>query len=229
MRAIFLHLLVTFSFSFGSVLIRAADANPKRAETNAAVKLYWAIGGYAAKSGQYIAITNDTKLHSGDEIKMAVKLMQPGHLYLLHEDSTGSIHSLLRTPTPKGDSPKLDSWQYIPAGPPWFKLDDKAGREKIVIVVSKTRLPQLEAALQKLEAASDRDKRAVSDALSSELRRLRRETLKLDGVADRVTTVGGTLRGNDLGSTTRPDVSQFAMEVFSPSVFCKTITIDHLP
>lgn len=199
-----------------------AAGNPPRE----GVHFLWAVGAISAKTRAFSPIRADTNLHTGDEIKLGLKLIRPGFIYLLHQDSRQQFHLLMPRSIDAAEQPlKTNLWHYIPSGPPWFKLDERIGAEKIILVAAPERQAPLEAAIAAAQSAPEAKRAQAAAALSAELRALRRAALGLDGVAERVTSVGGTLRGND----DPPDIAQHALEVTSPGLFCRTITIDHKP
>lgn len=88
-----------------------------------------------------VVIKEDGVLHSGDMFKVIFEVEQEGYVYVLGLDSRG--HAILLFPGEKDRFPfraEATRPYSVPGQDQWFRLDDRPGREQIMLLLSKTPL-----------------------------------------------------------------------------------------
>jgi len=195
------------------------------------VRLEWAFGTLSGSGAdaKLVAITRDTTLSSGDEIKMMVKLNHECFVYVIHEGSEGEIS--LRFPYDLRQFAadyKTGKNYYVPKGRAWFKLDTIAGRETFYLLASAERLLDLEALLGKYTDAGSSGKPSVGKEIIAEIRNVRKHYKTFTTFAERPISIGGNVRSLTKDEAARrPDVAQIATEISANNFYGKTFTIDH--
>jgi hypothetical protein len=195
------------------------------------VNLEWAFAVLSTSTTgeSLIAINRDTTLHSGDQIKMMVRLTSDCFVYVIHEGSSGEIslkfpYDLKQFTTDY----KVARNYYIPKGREWFKLDKNTGRETIYVLASAQRLLDLEAILGKYKDADASKKSAVAKDVVAEIRSVRKYYKTFTTVAERPISIGGNVRGLEKAQTEAyPDVAKIATGISAVNFYSKTVTIDH--
>ncbi len=89
--------------------------------------------------------------HAGDRIRLGIEVNSPGHLYIVNRGSSGSWNVLFPSPeVAGGDNRVLPGMRYeIPSGYT-FTFDERAGEEKLFIVLSRQPVPDLERLIYSL-------------------------------------------------------------------------------
>jgi hypothetical protein len=190
----------------------------------------WAFATLSAgKEPALVPIVRDTVLHSGDQIKMLVRLKTDCFVYVVHEGSTGEISLKFPFDLKQFTADyKTGKNYYIPKGRDWFKLDNNTGRETFYVVASAKRLLDLEALLSKYKDADVSKKPAVAKDIVAEIRNVRKYYKTFTTFAERPISIGGNVRGMGAQATGGlPDIAQITTEISANNFYGKTFTIDH--
>jgi hypothetical protein len=115
------------SIIFLGVLLLCCNQTVTLADSNITdedIRVGWAFGALVGSSQdrKLIPITQDTTLHTGDQIKIMVHKKSECFVYLIHQGSNGEIASLF-----SNSINKEDKAIYIPQGDAWFTLDQHTG------------------------------------------------------------------------------------------------------
>ncbi|MEE9497462.1 MAG: DUF4384 domain-containing protein, partial [Desulfobacterales bacterium] len=155
-------------------------AQQTAAQQEANIKFQWAFGALKKANGsKFEAVTKDTDLKTGDQIKFFLKVNKSCFVYLIYRSSQGELSVLFPQRF------KLQSAQYtvagnhyIPKGDQWFELDEHTGEERFYLLASVERLMDLEARINDYESADTSKKTPLAKKILSEIRKLRRQHLK---------------------------------------------------
>jgi hypothetical protein len=208
------------------LLLFVAPALPAAAEEQAesTISLRWALGARDAEDSQTWAVTKDTRLEKGTQLKFLVEPRTPGAVYLIFLGSSGELHVLHRdwiSASGEGGSGKT----YIPPGDQWFELEDPAGYETFFLIASRERLVDLDRLLDDLEAADVTKRESVSEQVVQEIRRQHKAHREFSRPIAKPVMIGGQTRGEPTSDGT--SIDQFAIDVTATQFYGKTITIDH--
>ncbi|MGD2184850.1 MAG: DUF4384 domain-containing protein [Desulfobacterales bacterium] len=216
-----------FAVFGGGTPVHAEEA---KADQDANVQFQWAFGALKKANGsKFEAVTKDTDLRTGDQIKFYLKVNDKCFVYLIYRSSQGEL-SILFPHRFKLMNPEytLAGNHYIPKGDQWFELDEHTGEEKFYLLASKERLMNLEALINDYESADTAKKPPLAKAMLAEIRKLRKQYLKFKTYAERPVNIIGNLRGTEKAETAGPhDIAKFAVEISADTFYSRTFTIDH--
>jgi len=222
---------------FGSWLITAGWlASPQRSPESGIPALQdpaenvvfrWGFGALAGKDRNFVSISRDTILASGDELKMAVELRKNCYVYVIHLSPGGEVTLLFPESFGEftGDYEVRKNY-YIPKGRGWFELDKSTGPETFYLLASAERLLDLETLVGNYMSAKPEEKSDLAKNVVSGIRDVKRKFRTFTTLAERPVTIGGNIRGTDEVSK-RPDVATIMTEVSANNFYAKTFTIDH--
>ena len=231
MRAIGRILRINFicifmAFFFSSQIAAAAESAEKKEN----VKIHWAFGALTGSGSnrELVRIEKDTTLKSGDQFKMMVVLKSMCFVYLIYHGSIGEIQ-LLFPDTLKQFSTNyhIDQKYYIPQSDLWFALDEHTGLETFYLLISKTRLSELEDLLQKYQSSSLSKKPEVVHEIIDQIKQIRKQHFSLSAKAERPISIGGSVRGMQKQSTSLQDIADLSVEISATDFFGRTFTIEH--
>jgi hypothetical protein len=212
--------------------VRAAQTLP--------VHIRWTFGAVRAEKEGYrfMSVHKDTHLQSGDYFKFTLELMQPVHVYLIHQNPQGRVTPLLVHSQQPRNRPKDQSDPLRLSLPEpdktWLRFDDQTGVERFYLIASATRLETLEALLNTLtqnrpEQRAEVEKRvlastASADTLTGKVTRvIDGDTLEfLDGTSQK--PVKMRLYGIDTPKQGHPFGTQ-AKKALSELVFGRVVTV----
>jgi hypothetical protein len=204
------------------ILIPLADSGSATAQEEANVHFRWAFGALVGGENppRLIAITQDTMLKTGDQLKMLVELKKPCFVYVIHHGPQGEVHWLFPVSTPQLEADYQTAKRYdIPPGDAWFKLDEQVGREAFYLLAAAERLTDLEALLSTYATASRSEQSQIATHIVGEIREVRKRYRQFATLAERPVPIAGNLRG--------PDVGDLAVEIAAQNFYSKTFTIEH--
>jgi hypothetical protein len=209
--------------------------NPRdvRAEQNNQdlVCFRWAFGAMigAKNDRRLVAITRDTMLKTGDQLKMLVELQKKCFVYVIYHTGQDELHMLFPYEIKQFSSDyELFKKYYIPQGDMWFELDEDVGQETFYLLASAKRLFKLEALLNAYESAGAVKKREVAKQILAEILKEKRRHKKFTTSAESPVTIGGSVRGIIKDKKTHsPDIDPIAAEVNAPNFYSRTFTIEH--
>ena len=211
----------------GHKSVHAEDANSQK-EAN--VKFEWAFGALKKANGsKFEAVTKDTDLKTGDQIKFFIKVNENCFIYLIYRSSQGELSVLFphRFKLQTAEYTVAGN-HYIPKGDQWFELDEHTGEERFYLLASDERLMDLETRINDYESADEARKQQLAKTILSEIRKLRKQHLKFKTYAERPVNIIGNLRGTEKADTAGPhDIAKFAVEISADTFYSRTFTIDH--
>jgi hypothetical protein len=214
------------AFSIGSKTLPAAEPDGEKED----VKIQWAFGALTGPGNnrELIAITKDTALKTGDQVKIMVELKSMCFVYLIYHGSNGEIQLLFPNDLKQFDKNyHVAEKYYIPQGDLWFALDEHTGRETFYLLVSKMRLFELENLLQQYEASGPAKKPEVVLDTIEQIKRIRRKHSSLAAAAERPVSIGGSVRGVQKQAAALPDIAALAVEISAADFYGRTFTIEH--
>jgi hypothetical protein len=221
-------LVVAAALVVGVALAALAPRRSPAGDPGSMIRFHWS---FCAQVGSQepprtVPITRDMALHSGDRLKIFWQPVSACYLYVLHCSSQGKLSLLFPADLPGGDPPAAQEY-FIPEGHRWFRLDDHPGPETFYVLASRNRLEPLENLIGRhLRMTSGADTAAATEAILSEIRRLRRENIRLAAPAERPVRLGGNLRSTEEQSRSH-DIRPFAVEISAADIFARTFSIDH--
>lgn len=193
------------------------------------IRLQWAFGALTgpADNPQFLSISNNAVLHSGDRMKLFLQPQTDCHLYLFYRSSQQEWVVMLPA---HGSGSRFTAGARItlPQGADWFRLDEVTGIETFYLLASARPLNTLEILCENLSAAAQPERSTVGRQILSEISRLQKKHRTLTAAAERPVRLGGNFRGmNKNIEPELPDISQIAMEISVADFFSRTFTIDH--
>ncbi|MGD9045786.1 MAG: DUF4384 domain-containing protein [Desulfobacterales bacterium] len=201
-----------------------------KTDQNSSVQFEWAFGALKKANGsKFEAITKDTDLKTGDQIKFFLKVNKSCFVYLIYRSSQGDLSVLFPHRFKlKSVEYTVAGNHYIPKGDQWFELDEHTGEERFYLLASKKRLMDLEAFINDYESADAAKKPPLAKTILAEIRKLRKQHLKFKTYAERPVNIIGNLRGTEKAETAGPhDIAKFAVEISADTFYSRTFTIDH--
>jgi hypothetical protein len=135
-------LLITFCFLLFWSQRAGAD---QKDENNVCFR--WAFGAMVGSENErrLVAITRDTTLKTGNQLKLLVELKKKCFVYLIYHSGQNELHMLFPYETKQfSKDPETRKKYYIPQGTEWFELDEKTGPETFYLLASAERLNGLE-------------------------------------------------------------------------------------
>ena len=208
----------------------AVHAQQTAAPSDDSIKFQWAFGALKKANGsKFEAVTRDTVLKTGDQIKFFLKVNQNCFVYLIYRSSQGELSVLF----PKrfqllSTEYTVAGNHYIPTDDQWFELDEHTGEERFYLLASVKRLTDLEALVNDYESADNAKKPPLEKKILAEIRKLRKQHLKFKTYAERPVNIIGNLRGTEKAETAAArDIAKFAVEISADTFYSRTFTIDH--
>lgn len=175
------------------------------------------------------AITRDTTLKSGDQIKFYVKLKNRCYVYLIYHSSQGELNVLFpyRFKQLNKEYYAVGSY-YVPKGDQWFELDEHVGLETFYLLASAKRLYELEELVNDYESADKAKKLEFKGRILTEIRKLRKQNFKFKTSAERPAAIIGNLRGTEeVKVAVTRELADSAIEISADTFYSRTFTIDH--
>jgi hypothetical protein len=217
-----------FAITYYQGPILADQANP---ETDNNISFLWAFGAIKKtnQGQQFIEITRDIELKSGDQLKMLVKLNKKCFVYVFYYSSQGQLHMLLPYHLNQFSTDyQISKNYYIPQGNFVLELDENIGEEKFYLIASVHRLHELESIIGSYKSAESIKKPEVVKSIIQEIRDLKKRHKKFTSKAERPVASTGSIRAENLRKKAGlPDLDQLAVQINAEDFFAKTFTIDH--
>ena len=105
--------------------------------------------------GEYVEVDPETVFRSGDKIKVAVESNDTGYLYIAHQGSSSSWMPLFpNQDTEAGDNRVRRNRRYVVPGTGRFYFDEQPGNERIMIVLTREPVTDLEKLIYDLNKGS---------------------------------------------------------------------------
>ncbi|MCK5347987.1 MAG: DUF4384 domain-containing protein [Desulfobacula sp.] len=170
-------LLVVFCLVL--LLIPWANAEKKEGKN---ICFRWAFGAMVGPENdrRLVAITRDTTLRTGDQLKLLVELKKKCFVYLIYHSGQDDILMLFPYKLEQFFTDyEISKKYFIPQGNLWFELDENFGVETFYLLASATRLNELEALFEnhKTEEAIDKQKRVKK--ILKQIRKIKKQYRKL--------------------------------------------------
>jgi hypothetical protein len=214
---------------FKSQTVIFAQQAKGQAEKN--VTFQWAFGAIRNTDNgpQFEAITRDTVMKSGDQIKFFLRVENKCFVYLIYQSSQGDLSVLFPYRFKLLDNDyQISRNYYIPKGDQWFELDEYTGTEKFYLLATANRLAELEDLINEYESADKSNKITIGEKIISETRRLRKKHHKFKSHVERPVTIIGKMRGTEKTKAAGlEDIADYALEISANNLFSRTFTIDH--
>jgi hypothetical protein len=206
-----------------------APAVPAVQQGEANIGFEWAFGALIGKDKIMTAVSHDTTLKTGEEIKMMVKLTKDCFVYLIHQDSKGEIELLFPYKIQQFQTDyATEKNYYIPKGRSWSAFDKNTGKEVFFLIASSERLLDLEVKLGNYLSADQAKKQSLAGEVVTEIRNVRKHYSTFSTLAEKPVTIGGNIRGTEkVEGARRPDVAVLATRISAKNFYSKTITVDH--
>ncbi len=209
------------------VVTQRTDLAAQTGQGNVGFK--WGFGVVGGKDRKFAAVTRDTVLRTGDELKFIVELTKNCYAYLVYQNSKGEIELLFPYSLNQFTTDyKTGKNYFIPQGRSWFKLDENTGRETFYLLASADRLTDLESLLKEYSSADVEKKSDLAQKIIKEIRDVRKRYRTFQTIAERPIAIGGNVRSVGRGEEARrPDVTTIATEITADNFYGKTYTIEH--
>ena len=195
------------------------------------VTFQWAFGAIrnTGTGPQFEAITRDTVLNSGDQIKFFLRVEHKCFVYLIYQSSQGDLSVLFPYRFKLlDDGYQISTNYYIPKGDQWFELDEYTGTEKFYLLATANRLDELEDLINEYESADKSSKVTIGKQIISETRRLRKKHRNFKSHVEKPVTIIGKMRGTEKTKAAGlKDIADYASEISTNNFFIRTYTIDH--
>lgn len=216
------------SFCISLSLIPSLGAEQKDGKN---VRFRWAFGAMVGPKNdrRLVAITRDTVLKTGDELKMFVELQSSCFVYVIYRSEKDEIELIFPYKLEQFTKDyKISKKYYIPEGDMWFRLDKDVGRETFYLLASAKRLAGLEEVLGKYKSAEKAEKQALAKEILKEIRDTKKRYRKFTIVAERPVPIGGDVRGTAKDKKQfPPDIDPIAEKVSAANFYGRSFTIDH--
>jgi hypothetical protein len=176
-----------------------------------------------------VAVTRDTVLKTGDQLKMLVELKERCFVYLIYHSGEKEVAMLFPYDLKQFDTDyRVSKKYYIPQGNSWFELDEETGLETFYLLASTKRLVALEGLYMEYMAADTKRKPGIAMEILKKIRETKKQHRKFTTSAERPIPIGGNVRGIKTEPGERPpDIDPIAAEVASSHFYSRTFTIDH--
>ena len=121
-----------------TLIASAACAESESSEQTNVILFDFAFGAivHPDSAGEFRTIRRDTTLRTGDRFKLYVLPRSSCHLYLIYVGSSGEVMTLYPPPSAANTQTQPDEFDYVPAGTPWFTLDEQVGDETFYLLAS---------------------------------------------------------------------------------------------
>ena len=214
---------------FKSQTVIFAQQAKGQAENN--VIFQWAFGAIRNTDigPQFEAITRDTVMKSGDQIKLFLRVENKCFVYLIYQSSQGDLSVLFPYRFKLLDNGyQISRNYYIPKGDQWFELDEYTGTEKFYLLAAANRLVELEDLINEYESADKSNKITIGKKIILETRRLRKKHRKFKSQVEKPVTIIGQMRGTEKTKAAGlKDIADYALEISTNNFFIRTFKIDH--
>jgi len=195
------------------------------------VSFRWAFGAMvgADNDRRLVAVTRDTVLKTGDQLKMLVELKERCFVYLFYHTGEGEVAMLFPYDLKQFDTnyQTLKKY-YIPQGKRWFVLDEEIGLETFYLLASANRLVALESLYMEYIGPDTKRKPGIAEKILKKIRQIKKKHRKFATSAERPIPIGGNVRGiKTRPGEHSPDIDSIAAEGSSTHFYSRTFTIDH--
>lgn len=230
-RIILIILSILVSSFVLTYIQRIASAQQAKSQENKNVNFHWAfvVLKKSNNGSQFTTITRDIVLKSGDQLKMLVKLDKECFVYVFYYSSQGELYMFFPYDLSQfSNDYEVSKNYYIPQSDFVLELDENVGKEKIYLIASTQRLPELEDLYSFYESVKDLKKPKFIENIILEIRQLRKSHKQFTTKAERPVVSTGVVRAHiSTEKTDFSDLDKFAIEIAENNFFAKTFTIDH--
>ena len=215
---------------FCLVLLMVPWVNAEKKEVEN-VCFRWAFGAMVGPENdrRLVAITRDTTLKTGDQLKLLVELKKKCFVYLVYHSGQDDMLMLFPYKLEQFSADYKTSKKYfIPQGNLWFELDENFGLETFYLLASAKRLDELEVLFKSHETEGVIDKQKRTKKILNQIRKIKKQHLTLTTNAERPVTIGGNVRGVNKDQEILPlDFDAIAAEISANNFYSRTFTIEH--
>ncbi len=229
-KALLICIFVAFGFTFTEIpnAVFATHLGQTEGEN---LRFHWAFGARVGTQSnhEFVSITRDTTLKTGDQFKMLVELKTKCFVYLIYHGAKGELYLLFPYNSRQFDNGyKILKKYYIPQGNQWFTLDENVGRETFYLLFSAVRLTKLEDLIVNYESSDLMEKSELTTKIITEIHQLIKQHRRFASVAERPISIGGSVRGiNKAKKAPVYDISNIAVEISATDFYSRTFTIEH--
>jgi hypothetical protein len=206
-------------------------AQQEKGQIQNKVNFTWAFGAIKNSDAgpHFEAITRDSILKTGDQIKFFLRVENKCFIYLIYQNPQGDLNVLFPYRFKLLDNNyQISENYYIPKGDQWFELDEYTGTEKFYLVSSANRLTELEDLINEYESADKSNRITIGEKIISEIRGLRKKHHRFKTHVERPVTIIGRMRGTaKTKAAGLEDIADYALEITADNFFIRTFTIDH--
>lgn len=195
------------------------------------ISFRWAFGAMVGPENdrRLVAITRDTTLKTGDQLKLLVELKKKCFVYLIYHSGQDDMLMLFPYKLDQFSTDYETSKKYfVPQGSLWFELDEHSGVETFYLLASATRLNELETLFENHQKEGAIDKQNRTKNILNQIRKIKRQNRKLATSAERPVLIGGNVRGVQKDQEIIPlDFDAISEEVSASNFYSRTFTIEH--
>ncbi len=180
---------------FCLVLFWSQRTNAEEKEKNVCFR--WALNATVGSENdrRLVAMTWDTILKGGDQIKMHVELKKKCFVYSLYHRAENEIHMLFPYEIQQFDIDyKILEKYSIPREAGWFELDANMGRESFYLLASPRRLVWLETLTGSYTFAGPGSKRELAKQILVETLKIKKAHRQFATTPERPVAIGGNVR-----------------------------------
>ncbi|MDM8516414.1 DUF4384 domain-containing protein [Desulfobacterales bacterium HSG16] len=177
-------------------------------------------------SPEFVAVTKDISLETGDRLKFFIQLQTECFVYLFYRSSKNEMVMLFPNKGKKSKT-KSKTFQkyYIPRGQALFKLDENTGTETFYLLASNQRLKSLETLYNQYQAAKISQKDEIAGRIIAKIRKIKKDRIIRRAKAERPVSIAGSLR--DPSKDIIAWLAQVAEKISTKNFYTRTITIEH--
>jgi hypothetical protein len=106
--------------------------------------------------GGFGEVAPDKIFHSGDKIRLSFLANAPGYFYIIQQGSTGSWRPLIPTPNDSKDTNRILAGHVrIVPDKKNLTFDQNPGNERLYVILSKSRIANIDQAVENLKASQN--------------------------------------------------------------------------
>ena len=204
-------------------------ASAEKKEEN--ISFRWAFGAMVGPENdrRLVAITRDTTLKTGDQLKLLVELKKKCFVYLIYHSGQDDMLMLLPYKLEQFSTDyEISKKYFVPQGNLRFELDQNSGVETFYLLASATRLNELEKLFENHGTEGVIDKQKRTKKILKQIRKIKKQYRKLTTIAERPVLIGGNVRGVHKDQEILPlDFDAISAEVSASNFYSRTFTIEH--
>ena len=180
------------------------------------ISLRWALGSLGT------AERSEPAIEGVEPLRFLIEPGSPSSVYLILLDADDAVHLVYR------EAWVNDAGQgqaHTPLGSGWIEVGGRTGLETLFLLAATEPLTDLEALLDRHDAAGDQEKDTLGAQIIEEIRRQNEAHREIPRPVEKPVMIAGpSVAGTDPDA---PAVERLATEVNAVGFYSRTITIDH--